>query len=86
MVKLRLQRCGKKQQAYYRIVAIDVRSRREGKSIKKIGFYDPKRKYIYFNIHDLIYFFEKGAQPTEIVRYLLRKYLKEHLSNQISRN
>nr|QXX99984.1 ribosomal protein S16 [Allium semenovii] len=38
MVKLRLKRCGRKQRAIYQIVAIDVRSRREGRDLRKVGF------------------------------------------------
>nr|YP_010551605.1 ribosomal protein S16 [Allomorphia inaequata]YP_010554264.1 ribosomal protein S16 [Phyllagathis tuberculata]UTM93940.1 ribosomal protein S16 [Allomorphia inaequata]UTM99187.1 ribosomal protein S16 [Phyllagathis tuberculata] len=63
MVKLRLKRCGRKQ-AVYRIVAIDGRSRREGKDLCKMGFYDPINSQTYFNIPAILYFLEKGAQPT----------------------
>nr|YP_010392124.1 ribosomal protein S16 [Wahlenbergia marginata]UPX07733.1 ribosomal protein S16 [Wahlenbergia marginata] len=38
MRKLRLKRCGRKQHVTYRIIAIDIRSRRHG---HKVGFYDP---------------------------------------------
>nr|YP_009766492.1 ribosomal protein S16 [Maniltoa lenticellata]QIS97027.1 ribosomal protein S16 [Maniltoa lenticellata] len=50
MVKLRLKRCGRKQRAVYRIVAIDIRSRREGRDLRKVGFYDPIKNQTYFNI------------------------------------
>nr|UTM97791.1 ribosomal protein S16 [Sonerila nervulosa] len=63
MVKLRLKRCGRKQ-AVYRIVAIDGRSRREGKDLCKMGFYDPIKSQTYLNIPAILYFLEKGAQPT----------------------
>nr|UTM95082.1 ribosomal protein S16 [Phyllagathis sp. 836] len=63
MVKLRLKRCGRKQ-AVYRIVAIDGRSRREGKDLCKMGFYDPINSQTYLNIPAIFYFLEKGAQPT----------------------
>nr|YP_010554353.1 ribosomal protein S16 [Allomorphia malaccensis]UTM99276.1 ribosomal protein S16 [Allomorphia malaccensis] len=63
MVKLRLKRCGRKQ-AVYRIVAIDGRSRREGKDLCKMGFYDPINSQTYLNITAILYFLEKGAQPT----------------------
>nr|QFQ45850.1 ribosomal protein S16 [Sonerila plagiocardia] len=66
MVKLRLKRCGRKQRAaaVYRIVAIDGRSRREGKDLCKMGFYDPINSQTYLNIPAIFYFLEKGAQPT----------------------
>nr|YP_010552746.1 ribosomal protein S16 [Dissochaeta divaricata]UTM96412.1 ribosomal protein S16 [Dissochaeta divaricata] len=63
MVKLRLKRCGRKQ-AVYRIVAIDGRSGREGKDLCKMGFYDPINSQTYLNIPAILYFLEKGAQPT----------------------
>nr|AKZ24318.1 ribosomal protein S16 [Androsace occidentalis] len=73
MVKLRLKRCGRKQRAVYRIVAIDVRSRREGRALRKVGFYDPIKNQTYLNVPAILYFLEKGAQPTETVQDILRK-------------
>nr|WOV67063.1 ribosomal protein S16 [Didymocarpus yuenlingensis] len=73
MVKLRLKRCGRKQRAVYRIVAIDVRSRREGKDLRKVGFYDPMKNQTYLNVPAILYFLERGAQPTGIVQNLLKK-------------
>nr|YP_009975801.1 ribosomal protein S16 [Annona muricata]YP_010488271.1 ribosomal protein S16 [Annona montana]QNK05217.1 ribosomal protein S16 [Annona muricata]QNS22537.1 ribosomal protein S16 [Annona montana] len=67
MVKLRLKRCGRKQRAVYQIVAIDVRSRREGRALRKVGFYDPIKKQTYSNVPSILYFLEKGAQPTRTV-------------------
>nr|YP_009866279.1 ribosomal protein S16 [Ligusticopsis hispida]YP_009866364.1 ribosomal protein S16 [Ligusticopsis involucrata]YP_010397079.1 ribosomal protein S16 [Ligusticum oliverianum]YP_010397249.1 ribosomal protein S16 [Ligusticopsis daucoides]YP_010411315.1 ribosomal protein S16 [Ligusticopsis acaulis]YP_010450527.1 ribosomal protein S16 [Ligusticopsis rechingeriana]YP_010451406.1 ribosomal protein S16 [Ligusticopsis wallichiana]YP_010695516.1 ribosomal protein S16 [Ligusticopsis multivittata]YP_01 len=73
MVKLRLKRCGRKQRAVYRIVAIDVRSRREGRDLRNVGFYDPIKNQSYLNVPVILYFLEKGAQPTGTVRDLLKK-------------
>nr|UWV18830.1 ribosomal protein S16 [Hebestigma cubense var. cubense] len=73
MVKLRLKRCGKKQRAVYRIVAIDVRSRREGRDIRKVGFYDPIRNQTYLNIPVILNFLEQGAQPTGTVQDISKK-------------
>nr|YP_010035583.1 ribosomal protein S16 [Iphigenia indica]QQQ88165.1 ribosomal protein S16 [Iphigenia indica] len=72
MVKLRLKRCGRKQ-AIYRIVAIDVRSRREGRDLQKVGFYDPIQNQTYLNVPAILYFLENGAQPTVTVHEILRK-------------
>nr|YP_010463592.1 ribosomal protein S16 [Bothriospermum zeylanicum]UUL70503.1 ribosomal protein S16 [Bothriospermum zeylanicum]WON65883.1 ribosomal protein S16 [Bothriospermum zeylanicum] len=79
MVKLRLKRCGRKQRAVYRIVAIDVRSRREGKDLQKLGFYDPIKNETYLNVPSILYFLERGAQPTGTVRDILKKGLFEEL-------
>nr|QGT34338.1 ribosomal protein S16 [Utricularia amethystina]QGT34425.1 ribosomal protein S16 [Utricularia amethystina] len=73
MLKLRLKRCGRKQRAVYRIVAIDVRSRREGRDLRKVGFYYPMKNQIYLNVPLILYFLEKGAQPTGTVQNLLTK-------------
>uniref|UniRef100_A0AAU6N0F0 Small ribosomal subunit protein bS16c n=1 Tax=Potentilla stenophylla TaxID=210862 RepID=A0AAU6N0F0_9ROSA len=73
MVKLRLKRCGRKQRAIYRIVAIDVRSRREGRDLRKVGFYDPINNQIYLNVPAILYFLEKGAQPTGTVHDILKR-------------
>nr|YP_009757588.1 ribosomal protein S16 [Sauroglossum elatum]QIM61025.1 ribosomal protein S16 [Sauroglossum elatum] len=73
MVKLRLKRCGRKQRAIYRIVAIDVRSRREGRDLQRVGFYDPINNQTYSNVPAILDFLEKGAQPTGTVHDILRK-------------
>nr|QVX28748.1 ribosomal protein S16 [Poiretia bahiana] len=73
MVKLRLKRCGKKQRAVYRIVAIDVRSRREGRDLRKVGFYDPIKNQTYLNIPVILYFLERGAQPTGTVQDISKR-------------
>nr|QPZ50820.1 ribosomal protein S16 [Primula merrilliana]USG57424.1 ribosomal protein S16 [Primula wannanensis] len=88
MVKLRLKRCGRKQRAVYQIVAIDVRSRREGRGLRKVGFYDPITNQTYLNVPAILYFLEKGAQPTETVQDILKKagVFKEFGSNQTKLN
>nr|QFR99546.1 ribosomal protein S16 [Cyanotis ciliata] len=81
MLKLRLKRCGRKQ-PIYRIVAIDVRSRREGRDLQKVGFYDPIKNQTYLNLPAVLYFIERGAQPTGTVYDILKKaeILKEKTS------
>nr|AKR80863.1 ribosomal protein S16 [Xerophyta retinervis] len=73
MVKHRLKRCGRKQRAIYRIVVIDVRSRREGGDFRKVGFYDPIKNQTYLNVPAFLYFLERGAQPTGTVYDILRR-------------
>nr|YP_011031348.1 ribosomal protein S16 [Warburgia ugandensis]WQT73289.1 ribosomal protein S16 [Warburgia ugandensis] len=73
MVKLRLKRCGRKQRAIYQIVAIDVRSRREGRDLRKVGFYDPIKNQTYSNVPTILDFLEKGAQPTGAVHYISKR-------------
>ena len=71
------------QRAVYRIVAIDVRSRREGKDLRRVGFYDPIKNQTYLNVPVILYFLEIGAQPTVTVHNLLKKseIFKQLLSN-----
>nr|YP_010897566.1 ribosomal protein S16 [Dysphania botrys]QBO27344.2 ribosomal protein S16 [Dysphania botrys] len=87
MVKLRLKRCGRKR-AVYRIVAIDVRSRREGRDLQKVGFYDPIKNQTYLNVPAILNFLEKGAQPTETVYNILKRaeVFKEFRLNQMKFN
>nr|YP_009758108.1 ribosomal protein S16 [Corydalis conspersa]QIM61574.1 ribosomal protein S16 [Corydalis conspersa] len=84
MVKLRLKRCGRKQRAVYRIVALDVRSRREGQDLGKVGFYDPKQGQAYLNVPFILYFLEQGAQPTKIVHDISKKGYREGKELQVN--
>nr|YP_009442213.1 ribosomal protein S16 [Iodes cirrhosa]ATN95380.1 ribosomal protein S16 [Iodes cirrhosa] len=88
MVKLRLKRCGRKQRAVYRIVAIDVRSRREGRDLRKVGFYDPIKNQTYLNVPAILYFLERGAQPTGTIQDILKKaeVFKKFHPNQTKAN
>lgn len=74
-VKIRLSRVGRKKIAKYRIVIADSRTKRDGRFIEIVGFYDPQTNPKTFNFKDerVAYWLEKGAQPTETVRNLLRQ-------------
>ena len=75
MVKLRLKRMGAKKVPFYRIVAADSRSRRDGRDIEMIGTYDPTKQPAIVNIDEekAIEWLNKGAVPTDTVRNLLSK-------------
>ena len=75
MVKIRLQREGKKKAPFYHIVVADSRSPRDGKIIEQIGTYDPNREpsAISFNEEAAKKWLANGAQPTEIVAKLLKQ-------------
>ncbi|CAN6446925.1 unnamed protein product [Victoria cruziana] len=68
MVKLYLKRC-----ATYRIIAIDVRFRRKGRDLRKVDFYDPIKNQTYLNVSAILYFIEKGAQPTGTVHDISKR-------------
>ena len=73
-VKLRLKRMGSKQKPFYRVVAADSRSRRDGKAIEEIGTYNPVANPAEIKINEelAIKWLNNGAQPTDTVRDLLR--------------
>nr|YP_009930872.1 ribosomal protein S16 [Atelanthera perpusilla]QNR88209.1 ribosomal protein S16 [Atelanthera perpusilla] len=73
MVKLDLKRCGRKQRAVYPIVAIDVRSRREGRDLRKVGLFYPITNQTYLNLPAILDFLKKGAQPTRTVHDISKK-------------
>ena len=73
-VKLRLTRVGSKKNPIYRIVAADSRSPRDGKFIEIVGRYNPQTdpSTIEFDEEKVTAWLQKGAQPTEPVRRLLK--------------
>mgnify|MGYP004569634239 FL=1 len=74
MVKIRLQREGKKKAPFYHIVVADSKSPRDGKIIEKIGTYDPMTKpsTIVLNKEKLEQWMKNGAQPTDTVKSLIK--------------
>ena len=72
-VKLRLKRMGKKFKPFYRIVAADSRSPRDGRDIEVIGTYDPNTNPQTINVDaDLaLKWLKNGAQPSDTVRNIL---------------
>ena len=75
MVVIRLRRTGKKKQPHYRVVVTDKRSPRDGKFIEIIGHYIPIRqpKVLEIKADRARYWLSVGAQPSDTVRYLLKK-------------
>ena len=73
-VKLRLKRQGAKQRPFYRIVAADSRSPRDGRFIEIIGTYNPiPEKYeVKIDEEKALYWLNNGAQPTDTVRRLFK--------------
>ena len=73
MIKLRLKRFGKKKEASFRIVACNSTSRRDGRPLEELGFYNPRTKETRLNTEALRNRLTQGAQPTNVVRTLLEK-------------
>ncbi len=74
-VKLRLKRFGAKGKPFYRIVAADARSPRDGRFIENVGTYNPVTDPAEITINEEIAlkWLKDGAQPTNTVRSLLSK-------------
>lgn len=73
MIKLRLKRFGKKREVSYRIVAIESKTRRDGRPIEELGFYNPRTDETRLNVPAIVKRLQQGAQPSETVRSILRK-------------
>ena len=73
MIKLRLKRFGKKKEASFRIVACNSTSRRDGRPLEELGFYNPRTKETRLDTEALRLRLTQGAQPTDVVRTLLEK-------------
>ena len=73
MIKLRLKRFGKKRETSFRLVACNSTSRRDGRPLQELGFYNPRTKETRLDTEALRTRLEQGAQPTDAVRTLLEK-------------
>jgi len=75
MVRLRLTRLGRKKRPFYRIVAADSRSPRDGRNIEILGYYDPMKtpSEIKVDLARIDYWIGVGASPSETVASLIKK-------------
>lgn len=72
MLKIRLKRMGAKKSPSYRIIVINSTTKREGRPIQELGFYNPKSKEMKFDLASAQEWVKKGAQPTDTVEYLMK--------------
>ena len=74
-VKIRLRRMGAKKAPFYRVVVADSRFPRDGRSIDEIGYYDPTKEpsVVKIDADKAKDWMKKGAQPTDIVKNILKK-------------
>jgi small subunit ribosomal protein S16 len=74
-VTIRLTRAGSKKVPFYRVVAADRRSPRDGRFIEQIGVYDPLRDPVEFRVDEqrLEHWLKVGALPSQTVAELLRR-------------
>ena len=75
MVKIRLQRAGKKKAPFYHIVVADSKSPRDGKIIEQIGTYDPMTnpETIVLDKEKVATWIKNGAKPTDTVKARIEK-------------
>ncbi|MCW5776023.1 MAG: 30S ribosomal protein S16 [Phycisphaeraceae bacterium] len=77
MVRIRLQRLGRRNRPFYRINAIAKRTRRDGRVIENLGWYDPvasdPAKQVSVNGERVRHWLSVGAQPSDTVRDLLAR-------------
>lgn len=73
MLKLRLKRTGRKRSPSYRLVIMENTSRRDGRPIEEVGYYNPITKQSKFEAQKIKKWLACGAQPTETVSNLLKK-------------
>ena len=86
--KIRLQRHGRKNYAFYPIVIADSRAPRDGRFIERIGSYNPNTNpaTITLNFERALYWVNVGAQPTDTVRTILSNegvLLMKHLQGGV---
>ncbi|HEY9069571.1 MAG TPA: 30S ribosomal protein S16 [Candidatus Ozemobacteraceae bacterium] len=85
-VSIRLKMLGTKNRPCYRVVAVDGRKTRDGKSLENLGHYNPisQPAHVILNEERVMEYLKTGAQPTETVRNLLRQ--KGIRQSQVSQN
>lgn len=74
-MKLRLTRMGSKKRPFYRIVAMDSATRRDGRALEYIGHYNPMVDPAQLDVdaEKVAKWIERGAKPTDTVAALFRK-------------
>jgi small subunit ribosomal protein S16 len=87
-VRIRMKRLGRKNRPFYRLCAIDQRSPRDGRVLEELGHYDPMCREVdaraILKGERIKYWIGVGAQPSENVQVLIKKYGSEgtHLKQQ----
>ena len=77
-VRIRMKKMGRRHRPFFRVVAVDGRAARDGKVIEYLGHYDPLLKETdaraRLNAERIDYWLSVGAQPSEKVGVLIKKY------------
>jgi small subunit ribosomal protein S16 len=81
MVTIRLSRTGAKKRPFYHVVVADSRSKRDGRYIERVGFFNPiatgKAERLVLNDDRIQYWLGHGAQTTDRVGSLIKEFRKQ---------
>ena len=72
MLKLRLKRTGRKRAPFYRLVVMENTTRRDGRPVEEVGYYNPITKQSSFNTIKILKWLKIGVKPTETVLNMLK--------------
>lgn len=87
-VKIRMKKMGRKHRPFFRICAVDSRNPRDGRVLEELGTYDPMvpdtDARALLKPERISYWLGVGAQPSDRVRVLIKKYGSEgtHVAQQ----
>ena len=73
MIKLRLKKYGRKGQPCYRIVAMNSGTKRDGRSIEELGFYNPMTDETHLKFQRITARLKDGAQPSQTVKNIFTR-------------
>jgi small subunit ribosomal protein S16 len=77
MVTIRLARAGAKKRPFYHLVVTDMRNRRDGRFIERVGFFNPianeREEAVRINMDRVSYWLSQGAKTSERVARLLKQ-------------
>ena len=79
MLKIRLRKPGKsiKRRYHYKIVVTEAKFARDSRFVKQVGYYNPTSKLLKIDIDKYQEWIKKGAQPTQTVASLFKRYKKQ---------
>lgn len=86
LLRLRLTRKGAKKDPHYRVVVTEKSSARDGRFVEIVGYYNPAQEPVRLNLElDRVdYWLQKGAQPTQTVRTLIKRVRDEQESDTVA--
>lgn len=86
MVRIRLSRTGRKNAPKYRVMVANSRTHVTKKGIEVVGFFNPlargKEPRLYLDLVRIQEWIQKGAQPTDRVRALIKEFEKQQAATQ----